>query len=365
MPFGGSSCTSLAQRQSDAVRLAASVDLTMENITTSDNEPQTLKQVVPIERVQSALLPMLDDYLGVLPRKEGETDQEILTRAREDTVRFDSLLRKLGLPKAQEKDQEPAFTTIWFGIEYFSKESTIGLPQKKWLKLRLFIADKFMTKERTVKSQIDAADLLTGLGKFHHMTGVWTAGRPSLYVLWVLLSTACFSCRKKLKLSPKKQLLQVSASAATAIAFWWGAVSQDEPPKRHILPCSRDFNCVTLDICIIKEFPKTDRPLWVQVPSAWWRRPMAVMGEIGKPTKGETPQAICIFMETLQEGVDVMDIPDSAKAIIVRTNITILAESIDKNLYVKSQPAARIAQLIHERLQMLGTDNRDQYRVRH
>ena len=81
---------------------------------------------------------------------------------------------------------------------------------------------------------------------------------------------------------------------------------------------------------------------------------MAVMEKIGKHTKGETPEAICIFMETLQEGVDVMDIPDSTKAIILRTNITILSESIDKDLYVKSQPAALIAQLIHERLQMLG-----------
>ena len=81
---------------------------------------------------------------------------------------------------------------------------------------------------------------------------------------------------------------------------------------------------------------------------------MAIMSDIGKPTNGEPPEAICIFMETLQEGVDVMDIPDSAKAIIVRTNITLLADSIDKDLYVKSQPAAQISQLIHERLQSLG-----------
>ena len=57
------------------------------------------------------------------------------------------MLGKLGLPKAPEKDQEPAFNTIWFGIEYFSKASTIGLSQKKWLKLRIFVAHKFMTKE--------------------------------------------------------------------------------------------------------------------------------------------------------------------------------------------------------------------------
>ena len=54
------------------------------------------------------------------------------------------------------------------------------------------------------------------------------------------------------------------------------------------------------------------------------------------------------------QGVDVMNIPDNAKAIIVCTNITILADSIDKDMYVKLQPDAQIAQLIHDRLQMLG-----------
>ena len=116
---------------------------------------------------------------------------------RADVARFDSLLGKLGLPGASENDQEPAFTTIWFGIDYLRKESTRGLPKKKWLKLSLFIAHKFMSEKRTVKSQIDNADLLTGLCKLHHMTQVWTAGRPSLYALWVLRSTAYFSCRKK------------------------------------------------------------------------------------------------------------------------------------------------------------------------
>ena len=354
MPFGGSSCTSLAQRQSDAIRLAATVTLEGRDLDASIRGPHPILQLLPIERVQSAILPMLDDFLGVLPRQVEDSDRDILNRAKTDVARFDSLLAKLGLPRATEKDQDPAFSTIWFGIEYFSKEQNIGIPKKKWRKLRQFIENKFMTDDGTVKAQVDAADLLSGLGKLHHMTQVLTAGRPRLYSLWVMLSRATFSSRKKLELSPKKQMLKVSPEAARAIAYWHKAVSRDNPPKRSVLPCSRSFEFVTLDICLIKEFPRSERPLWVQVPSAWWRRPMALMGKIGKPTDDSPPEAICIFMEVLQEGVEVMDIPDEAKAIIVRTNITQLATSIDKNLYVKSIQAAKISELIHEHLQNLG-----------
>ena len=81
---------------------------------------------------------------------------------------------------------------------------------------------------------------------------------------------------------------------------------------------------------------------------------MALMGDIGKPKDDSPPEAICIFMEVLREGVEVMDIPDDAKAIIVRTNITQLATSIDKNLYVKSIQAVKISELIHMHLQNIG-----------
>ena len=354
MPFGGSSCTSLAQRQSDAIRLAASVTLEGKDLKTSNREPHPLHQYLPIERVQSTLLPMLDDFLGVLPRQVEDSDEDILNRARTDVARFDSLLTKLGLQKAPEKDQNPAFTTIWFGIEYFSKDQTIGIPGKKWGKLRQFIENKFMTDEGTVKAHIEAADLLSGLGKLHHMTQVLTAGRPGLYALWVLFSRATFSSRQKLELSPKKQMLKVTQEAARSIEYWHKATTRDSPPTRTILPCSRAFDFVTLDICLIKESPRTERPLWVQVPSAWWRRPMALMGNIGKPTDDAPPEAVCIFMEVLQEGVEVMDIPDDTKAIIVRTNITKLANSIDKNLYVTSLHATKISELIHKHLKNLG-----------
>ena len=77
---------------------------------------------------------------------------------------------------------------------------------------------------------------------------------------------------------------------------------------------------------------------------------MAILGDIGKPKNGYSSEKICIFLETLQEGLEVMDIPTAAEAIVVRTNIGKLAEAINKNLYVKSLEGAKISTLIHNLL---------------
>ena len=85
----------------------------------------------------------------------------------------------------------------------------------------MFVADKFLEKDRvTVKNKVDAADLCSGLGKFHHATLVWTEGRPPLYFLWRLFYTASFSSRVPGKLQPYRQWLKVPAEARRAIRFW-------------------------------------------------------------------------------------------------------------------------------------------------
>ena len=88
LPFGGSSCTSIAQRQSDAIR-----------------------DIAKVAGVKAETLAMLDDFLLVVPRREEDSDTAVLSRGQEEANRFDDLLSKLNLPKAPEKDQEPAFTT--------------------------------------------------------------------------------------------------------------------------------------------------------------------------------------------------------------------------------------------------------------
>ena len=146
LPFGASSCTSLAQRQSDAIREIASV-----------------------YGVKAKLVAILDDFLLVCTRRKGESDDSVLERGRKAGEKFDNLLEELHLPKAPEKDQAPAFSTVWFGIEFFSKSQTYGLPQKKWENLGLFFKDTFLLNEgEDFTPTVRAEQLQTALGKFHH-----------------------------------------------------------------------------------------------------------------------------------------------------------------------------------------------------
>ena len=86
-------------------------------------------------------------------------------------------------------------------MSFDSKNQVYGIPEKKWRRLALFFAEKFLEGDKaTVKSRVDAADLLSGLGKLHHITLVWSAGRPVLYFLWRLYYTASFSIRQPQKL---------------------------------------------------------------------------------------------------------------------------------------------------------------------
>ena len=57
LPFGGSSCTSIAQRQSDAIR-----------------------KVATVYGVKAKTVAMLDDFLIVAPRESGDTDNDVLKR---------------------------------------------------------------------------------------------------------------------------------------------------------------------------------------------------------------------------------------------------------------------------------------------
>lgn len=106
MPFGGSSCTSLAQRQSDAVVHAAGVSIS------EKGSPESVRSCLPIEKVGANMLPMLDDFLAVVPRELHESDAQVVERARLCEKRFDYLLEKLNLPKAPEKDQASSFSVV-------------------------------------------------------------------------------------------------------------------------------------------------------------------------------------------------------------------------------------------------------------
>ena len=62
--------------------------------------------------------------------------------------KFDEFLAALKFKKAPEKDQPAAFSTIWFGLEFFSKTRELGYPKKKWSKLREVFREAFLHAHR-------------------------------------------------------------------------------------------------------------------------------------------------------------------------------------------------------------------------
>ena len=73
------------------------------------------------------------------PRTSKDSDESVLRRGQAEGAAFDRELRMLCLPKATSKDQAAAFTTIWCGIKYHSKETVISVPEKKWTKFKFFL----------------------------------------------------------------------------------------------------------------------------------------------------------------------------------------------------------------------------------
>ena len=73
--------------------------------------------------------------------------------------------------------------------------------------------------EEEFKEELDAEILRSALGKFHHHTLVWVAGRPHLYALWRLFYTASFSKSRPSQLLPAKQTLKVTNEVKKSLEF--------------------------------------------------------------------------------------------------------------------------------------------------
>ena len=77
------------------------------------------------------LLGMLDDFLGITYRKDGESDDDLLKRGQIAAKAFDDELMKMGMTKQCKKDSPTAWKAVWLGFEFDTKESTLAIPQKK------------------------------------------------------------------------------------------------------------------------------------------------------------------------------------------------------------------------------------------
>ena len=337
LPFGASSCTSLAQRQSDAIREAAKV-----------------------YGVKALTVAILDDFLLVVKRRKAETDDNVLARSIDAVQRFDNLLFRLNLPKAPEKDQAPSFTTIWCGIEFDSKSGCYGVPKSKWKKLKSFFNETFREKNGSLKCAIEAGVLERALGKFHYYANVWYAGRPPLYALWKVFFQALIKreIRRRNRvvtiLRNPKQLLYFDEAATDSLNFWTNRLLDERIPRRIMLRCGKRLIGSWINLFrLARGGTGGGANLFLSFPavSTVYSEERLVSSEEATDPKSLS----CVWLELILEALQALSVHGGMEAVFVRTNIRNLHTIINKQLYVKETRASAVSSEIHARLQEMGT----------
>ena len=73
--------------------------------------------------------------------------------------------------------------------------------------------------------------------------------------------------------------------------------------------------------------------------------------------RSSTAKCICIWLETLQDSIEALDIPTATEVIVIRTNVWRLDEAVKRDLYVRSDLGAHIAGTIHQLLSRRSDDS--------
>lgn len=299
---------------------------------------------------------MLDDFLLVLPRLKDEAKEDALQRGHRDLKVFDDLLHKLNLPKAPEKDQKPAFSTVWFGYIYYSEKRQYGIPLQKWEKLRSFFQESFVdSASKTLKYEFQATVVETALGKFHHVTGVWSAGRPMLYYLWRWFHSRALFCWKSMRgrrvrlLRPGKQKIRATPQVHEALRLWRTRLNNPIPPSRRMLRCGQ--KAVSTWINIFRLQQKTGPVVILGWPAAVAEYDVheRCSNDDGVPKKEST-----IWLEILLEGLEALEVPSELEVVYIRSNIRKLHIIIKDQLYIKNEQAVHVANAIHEQLSVMA-----------
>ena len=295
--------------------------------------------------VKANIIVMLDDFLLVVPRGCQETDSDLLQRGEKEGKKFDQLLSQLHLPKAPAKDQNAAFSTIWCGVEFFSKTRLIGIPKTKWVALRKWMDANIELDNLDRAPSIVAGTLQTALGKFCHAMLIWPEGRPCLFFLWQLFFTADFRDRTRSKLQMPTQTLKLTVDCIAALTKWKERLLSTAP-RRRVIPCNRKVPTTWI---VILRYRVTPHPLefrvFIATPTVCWS-----VEEPTQPVKNKE-KLFMFWLSLLLEALQILDtVGTNTELIITRTNIKWLAATIEADCYVRSAKGAWIASKIHETL---------------
>ena len=223
----------------------------------------------------------------------------------------------------------------------------------KWSKLREFFLETFVQKDgKSLKRKTTAKQLEKALGKLHHVTTIWSPGRPPLYSLWCVFFTADFmviqtrgASRRVLRPNPEQELC-LGKHAQKALRVWFERLNDTVPPTRLMLRCNHKPHSTLLSILRV---PCKDKGAWLFLSTpeimAEYREAHLKVSDDGVTKSYET-----VWLELLLEALLTLDIHTGLQVIYVRTNIWKLAAILEKQLYVKDHAASEVSSAIHEQL---------------
>ena len=146
-PFGSRSMPTVFQRLSDAIRVIK-------------------LQRTPVE----GLLGILDDFLGIVYRRVGESDEDLLHRGRRAAKAFDEELIKMGIAKQDKKDAPTAWETVWLGFPLNTKDSTLAIAPEKEEATIIKIQEEFFEDDGGLRDHASTVELGRIVGIFCYMS---------------------------------------------------------------------------------------------------------------------------------------------------------------------------------------------------
>lgn len=221
-PFGARSMPSVFQRLSDAIRV-----------------------IMLCRTPVDGLLGMLDDFLGVTHREEGESDDALLRRGRLNASAFDEELIKMGITKQVKKDSPTSWKTVWLGLEFNTKESTIAIPCDKELAIIEEIQEKFFDQRGGLLAKVSTTELGKLVGSFCHMSQAWALGKTLLWPLYMLLKDYRVETpegKKRYRLAQ----VELGYDAASSLMEWYERINVCGIYKKFYTCCGSHWTTTVL-----------------------------------------------------------------------------------------------------------------------
>ena len=133
---------------------------------------------------------MLDDFLGIVYRKHGESDSDtdLLKRSQIAATAFDRELRNLGISKQPAKDSPPSWTTVWLGFEINSKDKTLAIPADKENNIIQVFQEEIFDDQGGLLPVVNTVALGKLVGSLCHMSQAWSQGKTLLWPLYRILA---------------------------------------------------------------------------------------------------------------------------------------------------------------------------------